>query len=366
MQVAVLNTGSRTVKAALVSVAGGAATVTKRHTVELGPGMKAQAALAAALEGLGPGGTVQAVGHRVVHGGRQFTEPVVIDAAVEEAIEALCGLAPLHNPVALAGIRAARKRFPGLPMVAVFDTAFHAQRPPESLCYPLPWEVSESLQLYRYGFHGIAHASLVESLAEKQGVTPREVTAVTLQLGAGCSGCAVKLGRSIETSMGLSPLGGLPMATRSGDLDPSVVFELLRRGHTSDRVEQMLTHGSGLQGMAGTADMREVLQAESEGDRRAGLAVALFVRQTTALVGAYFTLLDGAGALVFGGGIGTHASEIRSRVASGLSAWGIKLDPERNAAGAGGRISQEGTRPVYALETGEELLIARSVRALLA
>jgi acetate kinase len=366
MEVAVLNAGSGSIKAALVEVKAAAATVRVRRSAEVAAGTDVRSAFAAALDGLGiADGDIELVGHRVVHGGRQFVEPAQVDAAVERAIEALGCLAPLHNPLALEGIRVARERFPGRPMVAVFDTAFHANRQSESLHYPLPREVCESLDLFRYGFHGIAHASLAESLAAAEGVAGGGVTAVTLQLGAGCSACAVERGRSIETSMGFSPLGGLPMSTRSGDLDPGVVLGLLRHGYEIEELEDMLTRRSGLKGMTGASDMRDVLRAEAGGDERAAVAVALFVRRVVALVGAYFTLLQGRGALVFGGGIGTHSAEIRARVAAGLGAWNVDLDPDRNSSGAPGRISRDGTRPVYGLETDEERLIARSAHALL-
>jgi acetate kinase len=362
LRVLVINAGSRTIKVALVEAGTDRAVVQARRQVDAASEEEARSALETAFEGIGAD-DVDAVGHRIVHGGRRFTEPVCIDESVEEGIRAASRLAPLHNPRALAGVRVARERFPDRPMVAVFDTGFHARRSAESLRYPLPWEICEELDLLRFGFHGIAHASLVESLAQAQGTHPRDVTAVTLQLGAGCSACAVERGTSIETSMGFSPLGGLPMATRPGDLDPSVVLELLRQGYTPGDVEEMLTHRAGFQGVAGAADVRDVLRAEAQGDCRAGVALALFVRQTVAVVGAYLTLLRGVGTIVFGGGIGTHSTEIRRRVARGLSAWGVRLDSTRNAEG-GGRISHADSRPVYSFETDEERLIARSVHTL--
>ncbi|UCE87360.1 MAG: acetate kinase [Deltaproteobacteria bacterium] len=368
MLLAVLNAGSATVKAALVEVDGAQTRIRWRQSRDLDRAGGARAAFAAILESLGSQRDgIDAVGHRVVHGGNRFTEPVRVDASVEAAIEALSPLAPLHNPPALEGLRVAREQLPDRPAVAVFDTAFHARRAPESLRYPLAWDLCEELGLYRYGFHGIAHASLIESLAAAERTGPDETCAVTLQLGAGCSACAVENGGSIETSMGFSPLGGLPMATRSGDLDPGIPLALLRRGHDAAQVEDLFTRRSGLLGMAGSADLREVLAAAAAagGGARARVAVALFVRRIVALTGAYFTLLGGRGALVFGGGIGTHSAEIRRRVADGLAAWNVTLDPARNAAGEPGRISVESSRPVYVFETDEESQIARSAARLI-
>jgi acetate kinase len=214
--------------------------------------------------------------------------------------------------------------------------------------------------LVRYGFHGIAHESLVRSLAEAERKPTTEVTAVTLQLGGGCSACAVAAGRSVETSMGFSPLEGLVMATRSGDVDPSVVLALIDGGRTPAEVRDLLSRRSGLVGLAGDADMRHVLAAEAAGQEPARVAVALFVRRVVMRVGAYLTLLGGRGSLVFGGGIGTHSAEVRRRVADGLAAWDVALDPERNLEPAvEGLIARPGTRPVYVFETDEERLVAR-------
>lgn len=368
MRVAVLNAGSATVKAALFAVEGRGADALGRGSQELARAGTRDEAFRGALRAAGAlSGEVDAVGHRVVHGGRAFSAPVRVGAEVERAIEELSPLAPQHNPPALQGIRLASELFPGRPAVAVFDTAFHMGRAPEAVRYALPWELCESLGLIRYGFHGIAHASLVRSLAEAESRPVAEVTAVTLQLGAGCSACAVRAGRSVETSMGFSPLEGLVMATRPGDVDPSLVIELLERGRTTAQVRELLWQESGLAGLAGDADLRQVLAAEADGGERARVALALFVRRIVMTAGAYLTLLGGRGSLVFGGGIGTHSAEVRRRIAEGLAAWDVTLDPGRNAeADVRGRVSPPGARPVYVFETDEERLIARETRDLLA
>jgi acetate kinase len=366
MRIAVVNAGSATVKAALAEVDDDGARVLERARCTLSAEQKLSGAFEVALAETGAlAGAVDGIAHRVVHGGREFTEPVRIDSRVEHAIEKLGALAPLHNPPALEGIRIARQLLPGKPMVAVFDTAFHAGRAPESMRYALPWELADSLDLLRYGFHGIAHASLVESLAEAQDCSAEAVAAVTLQLGAGCSACAVANGRSVETTMGFSPLEGLVMATRAGDVDATVVLELQRHGRDLEEVRDLLTRRSGLLGLAGAQDLRHVLAAEAEGDERARVAVDLFVRRIVASVGAYWTLLGGEGALVFGGGIGTHSAEIRRRVAQKLGAWNVRLDPDRNAGSPIGRISADASRPVFVFETDEERLLARSAYAVL-
>lgn len=364
MRVAVVNVGSMTVKTALAEVrAGRPVDARARVAVPIGPAGDVAGAVREALARVGARpGEVDALGHRVVHGGERFREPVRVDEEVEAAIEALVPLAPLHNAAALTGIRTARVALPGVPEVAVFDTAFHAGRPPESIRYALPVETADALGIRRYGFHGIAHESLVRSLAGARGVHPAEIDAVTLQLGAGASACAVRSGRSIETSMGFTPLEGLPMATRSGDVDPGAVLHLLRSGLDVEEVDRLLRRDSGLLGLTGSADLREILRREARGDEPAGVALRLYVRRIALTTGAYLTLLGGRSAIVFGGGVGTNSAEIRRRVAAELAeAWDVALDPERNASGVPGRVSTADARPVWAIETDEERLIAEAV-----
>ncbi len=367
MRIAVFNAGSGTIKAALVEVSDAGPTVLRRSQHATPDARDRTDHLRAAFDEIGAlDGPVGAAGHRVVHGGRRLTRPVRIDDAVESEIEALAPIAPQHNPPALEGIRLARRLLPDRPNVAVFDTGFPADRSAVSKQYALPSELAETSGLIRYGFHGIAHASLLNSLARAELRPEEELDAVTLQLGGGCSACAIQAGRSVETSMGFSPVEGLMMATRSGDVDPSVVLELVAAGRTVEEVREILTHRSGLRGLAGEADMREVRAAAEAGDPRAELALSLFVRRIVATVGAYWTLLGGHGSLVFGGGIGTNSPVVRQRVADGLGAWDVRLDPERNAAGRPGPVHAAGSRPVYVFETDEERLIARDVHRLVA
>lgn len=371
MRVATLNLGSATLKLSVAEAGEGEADVRLRRTVSLescgGKEEDLERGVRRALEEaeVDPE-RIDAVGHRVVHGGTRYTEPALIDRELEAAVEELSRLAPLHNPAALAGIRAAREAFPGRPMVAVFDTAFHADRSGASMRYALPRELSESLGLLRFGFHGIAHASLVESMAEVEGIAPSEVSAVTLQLGAGCSACAVRDGRSVETSMGATPLEGLAMPGRSGDVGPGALLRLMRQLEDVDRLEELLSCESGLTGLAGASDVRILLRREGEGDEEAALALEHFVRRIVQTVGAYLTLLDGAGAIVFGGGIGSNSAPIRSRIARELGAWDVALDEERNEDPGRDRVSRSGSRPVYAFRTDEERILARETARVLA
>lgn len=308
---------------------------------------------------------IAAIGHRVVHGGDPFTATVRIDGGVEDRIQELVALAPLHNGRALAVIRGARQKLPEVPSYAVFDTAFHSERPRASQVYALPREIAQALGLRRFGFHGIAHSALAGSLAAAEKRDIRDVTAVTLQLGSGCSACAVREGRSIETSMGYTPLEGLVMATRCGNIDPAIVLQMLRAGHAADEIDALLNRQSGLLALSGCKDMRDILAAEAHGDDAARLAIEVFVHRIVMTVGAYFTLLEGRGALVFGGGIGTHSPEIRARVAAGLRAWDVELDPRLNTRDALGLISRSGARAAYVFRTDEERLIAHELVRLL-
>jgi acetate kinase len=361
-RIAVLNAGTATLKVAVLRVHDGAVTEEYRAQHEWAEAAGSEATAAALARMSRP---FEAVGHRVVHGGSTFCEGVRLDGAVVDAIERLIPLAPLHNARAIEVIRAAGGAFPDVPAFALFDTAFHAHRPAESMCYALPVELVEAFDLRRYGFHGIAHASLTEALAERLGLPATDVTAVTLQLGSGCSACAVEEGRSIETSMGYTPLEGLVMPSRSGDIDPAIVLRLIRAGYDPDEIERQLTRCSGLLGLSGSFDVRELLAAEAAGNERARLALQVFVRRVVMTVGAYLTLLKGRGVLAFGGGIGTHSAEIRQRIAEGLAAWDVEIDEELNKTNALGRISKEHSRDVFALRTDEESIIAREIDRLL-
>jgi acetate kinase len=357
MRIAVVNAGSATLKLAMLEGSADALAETFRAETDWRSTDQEKDACAL-LERLPQ--PPDAVGHRVVHGGPVTEEIVALDAAVEKVIREFARHAPLHNPPALAGIAAARRLYPAVPRYAAFDTAFHARRPAASRHYALPPALAAELGLYRYGFHGIAHAWLARAAARAEGVDPGALDAVTLQLGAGCSACAVRQGRSIETSMGCTPLEGLVMLTRSGDIDPAVVIELFRGGRDAETVERLLTGESGLFGLTGKRDMREILAAAAARDDAATLALDIFVHRIVLMVGAYLTLLDGKGVLVFSGGIGANAAVIRERIARGLRAWDVHVDPGLNAEAGEGRISAAG-RPVYVFRAAEERLIAQGI-----
>jgi acetate kinase len=307
---------------------------------------------------------VDAVGHRVVHGGVRFTEPVLVDADVLEAIEALEALAPLHNAPSLKGMRAARATLgPDVPMVAVFDTAFHAEMPEHAYRYAIPHELAVKHGIRRYGFHGLAYRSVLARYAELTGIPLERATLVALHLGNGCSATAIKDGRSIDTSMGLTPLEGLVMGTRSGDVDPALIGYLARvEGVPAPEVERWLNERAGLLGLSGRSrDMRDLL-ANERGDPRARLAVEVFSYRARKYLGAYLAVLGGADAVVFSGGIGEHAPEVRRRICAGMEWTGLVLDASRNASvvARAGRLSPDGARcPAYVIPADEERVIAQ-------
>jgi acetate kinase len=315
-------------------------------------------------------GKIEAVGHRVVHGGDQYVESTLIAEQVEAGIDALAELAPLHNPSCLAGIRGARAAFgTTLPMVAVFDTAFHQTMPAVARQYALPFELAERHRIRRYGFHGIAHASLANGYAAHTGNPLDQVRLITLQLGNGCSVAAIAQGRSVETSMGFTPLEGLVMGTRSGDVDASIVNFLSQREKVEPaEVERWLNERSGLLGLSGRSnDMRELLRvAEQEQDKRAEFAIDLFCYRVRKYLGAYLAVLDGADAVVFGGGIGENALEIRERICRNMKWCGLELNRDLNRAAVGlapghaAKISTDGSRlAAYVVAADEESWIAR-------
>ena len=309
-----------------------------------------------------------AAGHRVVHGGARYTSPTVIDDEVERGIEELVELAPLHNPPALAGIRATRAAFPELRQVAVFDTAFFAGLPAAAATYAIDREVAAEAGIRRYGFHGISHEYVAGEAARFLGRPAADLPLVVLHLGNGASASAVRGGRPVDTSMGLTPLEGLVMGTRPGDLDPGVLLHLLRRGSGADELEELLHHGSGLQGLAGMHDFRDLLAAVDGGHDRARTAYDVYCHRLKKYVGAYLAVLGGADAVVFTAGVGEHVARVREDALRDLVALGIAVDPHRNAAETDGprRIGADGA-PVELLvvPTDEELAITRQVRDLL-
>jgi acetate kinase len=325
---------------------------------------------AAMLQEAGLAVGVEAVGHRVVHGGARFHAPALIDGAVIAAIEAATKLAPLHNGPALAAIEAARAHMGATPMVATFDTAFYAGLPDVAAQYALPQDLRQRLGIRRFGFHGLAHRFMVERfrMLRPDVARPR---LVTLQLGNGCSATASLDGRPLDTSMGFTPLEGLIMGTRSGDLDPSLPLFISRQGGLSlDEVETLLNSQSGLLGLSGISnDMRDLLQAEAAGDRGAAQAVESFCYRARKYIGAYLAVLGGADAVVFGGGIGEHSAEVRRRICAGLEWAGLLVDAKANEAGfvEERSFSARGSRiEAWIVPVDEANVIARDVVACLA
>jgi acetate kinase len=356
MRVFVVNCGSSSLKWSVVDTASGAT---------LGSGTVQRVEdHAAALESVlleAPLDDVVAVAHRVVHGGERFSAPVLINDAVLAAISDLAVLAPLHNPANANGIEVARRAFPELPHVAIFDTAFHATLPPRAFTYAVPraWGVR------RYGFHGTSHAYVSREAARVLGRPEADVNVIVLHLGNGASATAVSGGRSIDTSMGLTPLEGLVMGTRSGDVDPALVLHVRRtRNLSTDEIDAVLNSRSGLLALAGDNDMREVQRRAAVGDAGAELALDVYCYRIRKYVGAYLAALGGADAIVFTAGVGENDPLVRARSLAGLERLGIVVDGERNAAGET-VISPDGAPvAVLVIATNEELEMATQAAAL--
>jgi acetate kinase len=312
---------------------------------------------------------IRAVGHRVVHGGPDFSDPVIIDDDVLAEIRNLSALAPLHNPAAVAGIEAARGQF-GVPHIAVFDTAFFTGLPAEAATYALPRELAEHNRIRRYGFHGTSHAYVSRTAAEFLGRDLGELNQVVLHLGNGCSASAIRGGRAVDTSMGLTPLQGLVMGTRSGDVDPGLHTYLHNElGMTIPEIDTLLNKQSGVKGLSGVNDFRELQQLVDGGDEHARLALDVYVHRLRHYLGAYAAILGRLDLVVFTAGVGEHSAPVRAAVLADLPVLGIALDPERNEASSGQArvISAENSAvTVLVVPTNEELEIARQALDLVA
>lgn len=308
---------------------------------------------------------IVAVGHRVVQGGAEFIAPTLIDDAVVARILALAELAPLHNPGHAQAIVAARVLLPNVPHVAVFDTAFHQTIPAAAYTYAIDREVAQTHGVRRYGFHGISHQVVSRRSAEFLGLPLETLSQIVLHLGNGASACAVRGGKSVATSMGMTPLEGLVMGTRGGDIDPGVLLHLLRHGFTVDDLDRLLNHESGMQGLAGSNDLRDALRRAEAGEADAELALEVYAGRARRFIGAYLAELGGADTLIFTAGAGQGSAALRARICRGLEWLGIELDPGRNEQAVEGSrvISTVGSRvTVLVVPTDEEAEIARQVR----
>jgi acetate kinase len=367
MRVLVLNPGSSTLKYRLIELSGSAARAAASGMVDR---VEGDATTDAAKKVLAACKDLDAVGCRIVHGGERFAGPAIVTPDVVAAIRDLGRLAPLHNPTAAAVLDAVLKLLPGTPVVAVFDTSFHRTMPDVAALYALPLEMAREKGLRRYGFHGTSHRYVSARLIERLGRGPAGTRVVTCHLGNGASVCAVRDGVSVDTSMGLTPLEGLVMGTRSGDVDPGLVLHLLAREKMSaEQVDQLLNHESGLKGLGGSGDVRDLQQRSAAGDGRAKLALDAFCYRVRKYVGAYAAALGGLDAIAFTAGIGEHSSVVRAGVCEGLAWLGVKLDPALNEKPGPeeARISAvDGAVQVWVIPTDEESQIARETAAVVA
>ncbi|WP_312396204.1 acetate kinase [Kocuria sp.] len=315
------------------------------------------------------GRTIDAAGHRVVHGGERFSAPVLVNNEIIRAIERLAPLAPLHNPASALGLRAIQKTWPHMPQVCVFDTAFHRTMPEKAWRYAIPEEMYVMHGMRRYGFHGTSHDYVTGKACDVLGIPREQFNGIVAHLGNGASVTAIRNGESFDTSMGYTPLAGLIMGTRSGDLDPSVVTAMLDRNPTmtAKELDRILNKESGLQGISGDSDMRAVEQRAANGDEKAQLALDMAAYRLAKYIGGYHVAVGGAQALIFTAGIGENSPEFRTRVCNELGALGIALDPELNASPEGdvARIStSESAIEVLVISTDEERAIAEATAAL--
>ena len=359
MRVLVVNAGSSSLKLRVLDESDEVVAI-RDLPAPRGPGDAA--IVAGALDGVEG---IEAIGHRVVHGGAEFTHPVLIDAGVVDRIAGLADLAPLHQPNALLGIHAVRGVFPGLPEVACFDTAFHARMPAAAAIYAVPREWTERWGLRRFGFHGLSHAYAARRGAELLGLDTAGLRVVTCHLGAGASLAAVLEGRSVDTTMGFTPMEGLVMATRAGDVDPGMLLWIQQRlGASPDEVSATLTHHAGLLGMAGTADMREIIERAAAGESDATLALEVYVHRLRGGIARMTAALNGIDVLVFTGGVGENGVEVRQRTADGLGYLGVALDAGRNTTGPADREIGARGAPVHTVVVAarEDLEIARDTR----
>lgn len=370
-QVFVVNSGSSSLKYQLVDVASGEAMVGGLIERIGEPGSDTPdhaAAMRTALANLGARHDIRAVGHRVVQGGSVFTAATLIDDRVEEQIAELGLLAPLHNPANLIGIRAARAALGAVPHVAIFDTAFHGTLPRAAYTYAIDADLAAEHGIRRYGFHGTSYAFVSRAAAEHLGRPLEELRMIVLHLGNGASVCAIDGGRSVETSMGMTPLEGLVMGTRSGDIDPSVLGHLHRRvGLEFSEIDTLLNRRAGLLGLAGSGDMRDVHRAAEAGDERAIAALDVYLHRIRGYVGNYLAQLGGVDAIVFTAGVGENSAFVRAGALAGLGFLGIEVDAARNASKErGSRTISPASSPVAVLvvPTNEELEIARQTAAL--
>ena len=311
---------------------------------------------------------IEAIGHRLVHGGEKIAESVVIDDNVIEVLKDCTDLAPLHNPACILGIEACQNVMPNKPMVGVFDTAFHQSIPKERYIYPIPYEYYEKYGVRKYGFHGTSHMFVSQRLAEIENKSIEDMKIVTCHLGQGASICAIEGGKSVDTSMGLTPLGGIPMVTRCGDLDPSILLYLMKKEKLSaEEMETILNKQSGVQAISGLVpDFREIETAGNEGNERAKMALDSFKYAIASYIAKYAVAMNGVDYIIFTGGIGENQINIRKKICENLEWMGVELDIEKNnIKGEAREISKEASKiKVFIIPTDEEMVIARDTKAL--